>query len=34
MPLVSMTVVGTIPRYAKSATGALDATVIYYKLLG
>ena len=26
--------VGAIPRYAKSAVGSLDATVIYYKLLG
>jgi ribosomal protein S18 acetylase RimI-like enzyme len=24
---------GTIPRYARSADGALDATVLYYKLL-
>ena len=24
---------GTIPRYARSADGALDASVFYYKLL-
>ena len=27
------TLAGTIPRYARSATGSLDATALYYKLL-
>jgi GNAT superfamily N-acetyltransferase len=27
------TLAGAIPRYARSATGALDATALYYKLL-
>ena len=27
------TFAGAIPRYARSATGALDATALYYKLL-
>jgi ribosomal protein S18 acetylase RimI-like enzyme len=28
------TYVGSIPRYARSADGTLDANAIYYKLLG
>jgi acetyltransferase len=30
---VGWTLVGTIPRYARSASGGLDATALYYKLL-
>jgi ribosomal protein S18 acetylase RimI-like enzyme len=30
---VGWTLAGTIPRYARSADGSLDATAIYYKLL-
>jgi len=30
---VGWTFAGTIPRYARSATGTLDATALYYKLL-
>lgn len=30
---VGWTLAGAIPRYARSATGALDATALYFKLL-
>jgi acetyltransferase len=30
---VGWTFAGAIPRYARSATGALDATALYFKLL-
>jgi hypothetical protein len=31
---VGWTFAGAIPEYARSATGALDGTAYYYKLLG